>query len=321
MERIPITLEEQDLLNTKLVENGYMVIPKFFNSGFCEYLNMKTFQLLENPQQFGYQPGSTSGSGEHHRTWNTYGHPTWEAIMHMSHYGLSHHIADNLSARNKRLPQIIPTYSYHRMYMRDAAMAHHSDRPSCQISLTINIGQTHSWPIYVTSLKTKKYVEVVQEPGDALVYLGCNVGHYRPKYKGDWYSQLFIHYVLNNQMNEPHFFDDHTRQQSGNNQNPVIWKKIIKENWERILHQQGIMEKDITYDEDEFNKEVWFPLEPAEHPFIKPGNMDTNQEVSEEEYNFEIEKSDVPKSILPGTTTLSPFPIPSSVVFVLKEYS
>ena len=286
--KVPITKEEQELLNKNLVENGYMVIPKFLHIGMCEYLNMKTFQMLEHPQQNGYKPGMRNGSGEHHRTWNTYGHPIWETIMHMSHYGLSHHISDNLSARTKDLPRILPTYSYHRVYMEGAAMAHHSDRPSCQVSLTINIGQTHSWPIYVTSLKTKKYVEVVQEPGDALVYLGCNVGHYRPKYKGDWYSQLFIHYVLNNQLNEPHFFDNRNRAQTGQNNDPVIWRKIIKDNWKRVLHQQGIMNHEIPYDEDEFNKELWFPLIDAEHPFIRPGNMDSNQEISKEQYDIEV---------------------------------
>ena len=282
--RTPISKEEQLLLNPTLIENGYLKIPKFFTRPFCSYLNMKTFQKLENPQVNGYAPGR--GGGEHHRTWNTYGHDIWETVMHMSHFGLSHHISD--PGGKKELPQIIPTYSYHRMYMKGAAMAHHSDRPSCQVSLTINIGQTHSWPIYVTSLKTKKYVEVVQEPGDALVYLGCNVGHYRPKYKGDWYSQLFIHYVLNNQMNEPHFFDNHNRAQTGQNHDPVIWRKIIKDNWKRALHQQGIMNHEIPYDEDEFNKEVWFPLIGAEHPFIRPGNMDSNQEISKEQYDIEV---------------------------------
>ena len=219
--KVPISKDEQELLNTKLVENGYMVIPKFFTTPFCSYLNMKTFQKLENPQVNGYAPGKGHGSGEHHRTWNTYGHDIWETIMHMSRFGLSHHISD--PGGEKKLPPIIPTYSYHRMYMEGAAMAHHSDRPSCQISLTINIGQTHSWPIYVTSLKTKKYVEVIQEPGDALVYLGCNVGHYRPKYKGDWYSQLFIHYVLDNDMNAPHFFDNQNRRNMGQvHQDPIL---------------------------------------------------------------------------------------------------
>ena len=287
--RTPISKEEQLLLNPNLIENGYMIIPKFFTTPFCSYLNMKTFQKLENPQVNGYAPGKGHGSGEHHRTWNTYGHDIWETIMHMSHFGLSHHISD--PGGEKKLPPIIPTYSYHRMYMEGAAMAHHSDRPSCQISLTINIGQTHSWPIYVTSLKTKKYVEVIQEPGDALVYLGCNVGHYRPKYKGDWYSQLFIHYVLDNDMNAPHFFDNQNRRNMGQvHQDPMLWEDVIEKHWKMALHQQGIMDKKIPYNEDEYNKEVWFPLDQPKHPFLKPGNMDVEQEISKEEYEMEVNK-------------------------------
>ena len=287
--RTPISKEEQLLLNPNLIENGYMIIPKFFTPPFCSYLNMKTFQKLENPQVNGYAPGKGHGSGEHHRTWNTYGHDIWETIMHMSHFGLSHHISD--PGGEKKLPPIIPTYSYHRMYMEGAAMAHHSDRPSCQISLTINIGQTHSWPIYVTSLKTKKYVEVIQEPGDALVYLGCNVGHYRPKYKGDWYSQLFIHYVLDNDMNAPHFFDNQNRRNMGQvHQDPMLWEDVIEKHWKMALHQQGIMDKKIPYNEAEYNKEVWFPLDQPKHPFLKPGNMDVEQEISKEEYEMEVNK-------------------------------
>ena len=285
--RTPISKEEQLLLNPNLIENGYMIIPKFFTTPFCSYLNMKTFQKLENPQVNGYHSGR--GGGEHHRTWNTYGHDIWETIMHMSHFGLSHHISD--PGGEKKLPPIIPTYSYHRMYMEGAAMAHHSDRPSCQISLTINIGQTHSWPIYVTSLKTKKYVEVIQEPGDALVYLGCNVGHYRPKYKGDWYSQLFIHYVLQNDMNAPYFFDNENRRNMGQvHQDPMLWEDVIEKHWKMALHQQGIMDKKIPYNEDEYNKEVWFPLDQPKHPFLKPGNMDVEQEISKEEYEMEVNK-------------------------------
>ena len=55
--RTPISKEEQLLLNPNLIENGYMIIPKFFTTPFCSYLNMKTFQKLENPQVNGYDSG------------------------------------------------------------------------------------------------------------------------------------------------------------------------------------------------------------------------------------------------------------------------
>ena len=77
-------------------------------------------------------------------------------------------------------------------------MSHHTDWPWCQISLTVNIGQSHSYPLFVTDMQTKKSIEIIQEPGDAVFYLGHNISHYRNKFEGDWYSQLFLHYVIDN---------------------------------------------------------------------------------------------------------------------------
>ena len=56
----------------------------------------------------------------------------------------------------------------------------------------------------MTDLQSKKSVEVVQKPGDAILYLGHNVSHYRNKFVGDWYSQLFLHYVLDNDSMREH---------------------------------------------------------------------------------------------------------------------
>ena len=82
--------------------------------------------------------------------------------------------------------------------LKDAEMSHHTDWPWCQISLTVNIGQSHSYPLFVTDMQTKKSIEIIQEPGDAVFYLGHNISHYRNKFEGDWYSQLFLHYVMYN---------------------------------------------------------------------------------------------------------------------------
>ena len=37
--------------------------------------------------------------------------------------------------------------------------------------------------------------EINLNPGDAAIYLGCEVEHYRDVFKGDWCTQFFIHYV------------------------------------------------------------------------------------------------------------------------------
>jgi hypothetical protein len=36
------------------------------------------------------------------------------------------------------------------------------------------------------------------EPGDAAIYSGCEIEHWREEFKGDWHAQTFLHYVDKN---------------------------------------------------------------------------------------------------------------------------
>ena len=84
----------------------------------------------------------------------------------------------------------LPTYAYHRMYTYGGELEKHYDRPSCQISLTVNLGSDGTpWPIYVENIPYHL------SPGDAVLYFGFDQLHWRDKFKGDWHSQLFLHYV------------------------------------------------------------------------------------------------------------------------------
>ncbi len=90
--------------------------------------------------------------------------------------------------------ELIPTYSCGRVYCNENTLPPHTDRPSCEVSLTIQLGKSHnySWPIYVGGVKYE-----LQE-GDAVLYMGCDKIHWRDKCEGPkgYYSgQLFLHYV------------------------------------------------------------------------------------------------------------------------------
>ena len=64
------------------------------------------------------------------------------------------------------------------------------DRESCEISATISIGSDGTkWPIYMDG------TPCFLEHGDAAIYFGCEVMHWREDFTGDWYAQAFIHYV------------------------------------------------------------------------------------------------------------------------------
>ena len=40
------------------------------------------------------------------------------------------------------------------------------------------------------------------EPGDAVIYLGCEIEHWREEFNGDWHAQTFLHYVDKNGSNK-----------------------------------------------------------------------------------------------------------------------
>ena len=86
-----------------------------------------------------------------------------------------------------------PTFSYFRIYTYNAELTPHTDRPSCEISVTIMYGSDGTeWPIYMEGKP------IIMKPGDACIYLGCEVEHYRKNFTGDWHTQAFLHYVDQN---------------------------------------------------------------------------------------------------------------------------
>jgi hypothetical protein len=95
--------------------------------------------------------------------------------------------------------KLYPTYSYYRVYKPGDQLKKHRDRRSCEISVTVCLGYhyvtddpDYRWGIYIDG----KCVEL--EAGDAVIYKGCEVEHWRDSFiagKDSWQSQLFLHYV------------------------------------------------------------------------------------------------------------------------------
>lgn len=99
---------------------------------------------------------------------------------------------------NKKL---YPTYSYGRIYFKDAVLDVHKDRPSCEYSATVAIETNgQPWEIYIQGLDGK-VSSVLLNDGDLCIYLGTKVYHWREALNGNKYMQLFLHYV---DKNGPH---------------------------------------------------------------------------------------------------------------------
>jgi hypothetical protein len=89
--------------------------------------------------------------------------------------------------------ELLCAYAFWRMYTVNADLKKHTDRESCEISISIMFGSDGTpWPIYMDG------TEINMEPGDAVIYLGCEVEHWREEFKGDWHAQTFLHYVDKN---------------------------------------------------------------------------------------------------------------------------
>ncbi len=53
------------------------------------------------------------------------------------------------------------------------------------------------WPIHIKDINGQA-VEVVLEAGDALAYRGAELSHWRNVFEGEWWAQIFLHYVDSN---------------------------------------------------------------------------------------------------------------------------
>ena len=87
------------------------------------------------------------------------------------------------------------TYSYARIYKTGDVLHRHKDRYSCEVSTTLHLGGD-PWPLYLdpTGKKGQAGIKVELEPGDMLIYSGCDLEHWREEFKGKDCGQVFLHY-------------------------------------------------------------------------------------------------------------------------------
>lgn len=158
-------------------QTGALIIPKLIPVEFCQFFThvlLRQHYLQENngdPQV-----------------------PTAKAIL--GHEIMFETLAERLWPRIESIvgEELLPTYSYARLYTNGDELKSHTDRPACEISATIQLGRSHhyAWPIYMGNQRFDL------SEGDAVIYKGCDVNHWREKCNGpdNYYSgQVFIHFV------------------------------------------------------------------------------------------------------------------------------
>lgn len=107
------------------------------------------------------------------------------------------HMLERLRADVERVAGVAlyPTYSYLRVYRTGAVLEPHQDRPACEISLSLNLGQDPAdpWALWIRGTGGAHAASLA--PGDALLYRGIELEHWRAPYAGRTVAQVFLHYV------------------------------------------------------------------------------------------------------------------------------
>ena len=193
--------------------NKYQVIKKAISYELANFV-FNYFLLKRDAVKYMYDNNITYDNGMF-GTWSD------EQVPHTySHY--ADHVMETLLM--KVLPvmkretglELIPTYSYARVYKKGDILYRHKDRPSCEISTTVHLGG-HQWPIFIdgsgadnilSGHETTTIVKpnapagtkVILDVGDMLVYSGCELEHWREPLEGEVCAQVFLHY---NHVNGP----------------------------------------------------------------------------------------------------------------------
>ena len=95
------------------------------------------------------------------------------------------------------------SYNYSRTCPHGEVLPIHKDRTACQFSVTVNIHNTTiPWPFWVTHPGTQESQSFEMQPGDCLLYLGCEVPHWREYNQGQEVCQSFIHFCDDDSFKE-----------------------------------------------------------------------------------------------------------------------
>lgn len=106
------------------------------------------------------------------------------------------------------------TYSFYRVYFEGHELKPHTDRPSCEVSVTMTLGfnSQYLWPIFVDG------IPYTTRQGEGILYKGCEQLHWREPFKKITdtdekilWSQVFLHYIEAGGQYDPEYKGDAKR--------------------------------------------------------------------------------------------------------------
>lgn len=92
--------------------------------------------------------------------------------------------------------KLYETYAFFRLYELGQELKRHTDRYECEVTVSLCLGyKGESWPIFIEDKDGREH-SFVQEAGDAVIFKGIELPHWRaPNTYGEC-AYLFLHYVV-----------------------------------------------------------------------------------------------------------------------------
>jgi hypothetical protein len=106
-------------------------------------------------------------------------------------------LVQQLPAVEKRIgEELWPSYSILRMHQSGAELPKHLDRPASEVAVSIALGGDLAWPLFLETAQGDAMF--TPNPGDAVVYSGTVLPHWRTPYRGELQVQCVLFYVRKN---------------------------------------------------------------------------------------------------------------------------
>ena len=194
-----------DIQRQDYESNGYTLIPAVAPKEVVDHLlAIICAQMNTKPELLNSFLTTPRVNAKPAYEFYSYRHPT---VMGF-HWGLTSRM---VALTGKRLA---PSYAYFRVYQKGDICTVHSDRQSCEHSLSMMLGNSDNidWPFEIgeqryefeDACKLEKANDFGGEParqlvlnaGDAILYQGCNYRHGRTIPNPDrWSAHLFLHWI------------------------------------------------------------------------------------------------------------------------------
>lgn len=161
----------------------YKIIRGAVSTELCEFLALE-YEMMEEVCKVLYAGADLSDLEEN--TFARYAPLMFETLM----------VKLNPLVAKEWGHELVPVYSYARIYYKGSQLKKHFDRPSSEVSVSVAISKEpeYNWPIYIKNEDGVEH-EINLDVGDIVIYSGRKHEHWRNPYEGNKVVQAFLQYV------------------------------------------------------------------------------------------------------------------------------